>query len=77
MFNVTLPDAVDNGQNKKAIQLADKILKKQDDLQCARVCQFESSNGQVAMCHEIFSPVGFEGHSSTAHGQTGGRIEYN
>ena len=30
-------DAVDNGQNKKAVQLADKILKKQDDLQCARV----------------------------------------
>ena len=30
-------DAVDNGQNKKAVQLADKILKKQDELQCARV----------------------------------------
>lgn len=30
-------DAVDNGQNKKAVQLADKILKKQDDLHCARV----------------------------------------
>lgn len=32
-----LLDAVDNGQNKKAIQLADKILKKESDLQCARV----------------------------------------
>ena len=30
-------DAVDNGHNKKAIQIADKILKKQGDLHCAKV----------------------------------------
>ena len=28
---------MDNGQHKKAIQLADKMLKKQEELQCARV----------------------------------------
>ena len=31
-------DAVDNGQNKKAVQIADKILKKQGELHCAKVC---------------------------------------
>lgn len=36
-------DAVDNGQNKKAIQLADKILKKQEGLHCARVCSMQGS----------------------------------
>jgi hypothetical protein len=30
-------DAVDNGHNKKAVQIADKILKKQGDLHCAKV----------------------------------------
>lgn len=35
---VRTADAVDNGQNKKAVQIADKILKKQGDLQCAKVC---------------------------------------
>ncbi|XP_021357895.1 N-alpha-acetyltransferase 25, NatB auxiliary subunit-like [Mizuhopecten yessoensis] len=30
-------DCLDNGNNKKAIQEADKVLKKQKDLQCARV----------------------------------------
>ena len=30
-------DAIDNGQNKKAVQMADKILKKQDNLHCAKV----------------------------------------
>ena len=30
-------DAIDNGQNKKAIQIADKIIKKQVDLHCAKV----------------------------------------
>ena len=34
---VCTADAVDNGQNKKAVQIADKILKKQGDLQCAKV----------------------------------------
>ena len=28
---------MDNGHNKKAIQIADKILKKQGDLHCAKV----------------------------------------
>ena len=30
-------DAIDNGQNKKAVQLVDKILKKQESLHCAKV----------------------------------------
>ena len=30
-------DAIDNGQFKKAVQLADKIMKKQNDLVCAKV----------------------------------------
>ncbi|XP_060561283.1 phagocyte signaling-impaired protein-like, partial [Ruditapes philippinarum] len=30
-------DCLDNGNNKKALQEADKVLKKQKDLQCARV----------------------------------------
>ena len=30
-------DAIDNGQNKKAIQQADKILKKYPKLHCAKV----------------------------------------
>jgi N-terminal acetyltransferase B complex non-catalytic subunit len=29
-------DAIDNGQFKKAVQLADKIMKKQNDLVCAK-----------------------------------------
>ena len=28
---------MDNGHNKKAVQIADKILKKQGDLHCAKV----------------------------------------
>ena len=31
-------DALDSQNNKQAIQLADKILKKQKDLHCAKVC---------------------------------------
>jgi len=34
---VFLTDALDYGQNKKALQLADKVLKKQSDLSCAKV----------------------------------------
>ena len=34
-----LLDAVDSGHNKKAVQLAEKILKKQDDLHCAKVSE--------------------------------------
>ena len=34
---VQISDAVDNGHNKKAVQIADKILKKQGDLHCAKV----------------------------------------
>lgn len=34
---VQFSDAVDNGHNKKAVQIADKILKKQGDLHCAKV----------------------------------------
>ena len=34
-----LSDAVDSGHNKKAVQLAEKILKKQDDLHCAKVSE--------------------------------------
>ena len=33
------PDAIDNRQNKKALQIADKIIKKQEDLYCAKVCR--------------------------------------
>ena len=37
-FSVFLiTDCLDNGNNKKAIQEADKVLKKQKDLQCAKV----------------------------------------
>ena len=36
-MNVQISDAVDNGHNKKAVQIADKILKKQGDLHCAKV----------------------------------------
>ena len=34
---IQISDAVDNGHNKKAIQIAEKILKKQGDLHCAKV----------------------------------------
>lgn len=34
---VLLTDALDSMNNKQAIQLADKILKKQKDLHCAKV----------------------------------------
>ena len=37
--NYTSSDCLDNGNNKKAIQEADKVLKKQKDLQCAKVIQ--------------------------------------
>lgn len=30
-------DAIDNGQNKKALHIADKIIKKQEHLFCAKV----------------------------------------
>ena len=36
-FVLHCADAVDNGQNKKAIQLADKLLRKQEDLYPAKV----------------------------------------
>jgi hypothetical protein len=36
-FISTFSDCLDNGNNKKALQEADKVLKKQKDLQCARV----------------------------------------
>ena len=32
-------DCLDNGNNKKAITEADKVLKKQKDLTCAKVCK--------------------------------------
>ena len=35
MYNYV--DAIDNGQFKKAVQLADKMMKKQSDLICAKV----------------------------------------
>ena len=34
---VSFADALDSMNNKQAIQLADKILKKQKDLHCAKV----------------------------------------
>ena len=34
---VVTSDAIDNGQNKKAIQLVDKVLKKTPNLHCAKV----------------------------------------
>lgn len=34
---ISLTDAIDNGQNKKVIQLVDKVLKKQPGLNCAKV----------------------------------------
>jgi hypothetical protein len=34
---------LDNGNNKKAIQEADKVLKKQKDLQCAKVYSVDLS----------------------------------
>ena len=37
MYVYIFADAVDNGHNKKAIQIADKVLKKQTDLHCAKV----------------------------------------
>lgn len=36
-ISFTFLDCLDNGNNKKAIQEADKVLKKQKDLQCAKV----------------------------------------
>ena len=51
-----ISDAVDNGHNKKAVQIADKILKKTGDLHCAKV-------GETKGCVEItlFSRGGREG----------------
>ena len=34
---ICVADAIDNGQNKKAVQMVDKILKKQDTMHCAKV----------------------------------------
>lgn len=37
IFHVFPPDYLDNGNNKMAIQQADKLLKKHKDLHCAKV----------------------------------------
>lgn len=37
MFPPLNPDYLDNGNNKMAIQQADKLLKKHKDLHCAKV----------------------------------------
>ena len=37
VFMYNYVDAIDNGQFKKAVQLADKMIKKQSDLICAKV----------------------------------------
>lgn len=65
-------DAVDNGQNKKAVQLADKILKKKKDLQCARVRRRreESVWKPGSVSNLIFSPAGFESDRFAAHWET-------
>jgi hypothetical protein len=42
-MNRRCADALDLMNNKQAIQLADKILKKQKDLHCAKVCFFMCS----------------------------------
>ena len=44
-------DAIDNGQNRKAIQLADKIIRKHDDLHCAKVsCVLFACVQSFALC---------------------------
>ena len=51
-------DAIDNGHNKKAVQMADKILKKQDGLHCAKVCVCLSVCLPVSLatCSLLLSP---------------------
>ena len=43
IFLSCISDCLDNGNNKKAIQEADKVLKKQKDLQCAKVYSVDLS----------------------------------
>ena len=40
IYNVILVDCLDNGNNKKALQEAEKLLKKQKDFPCAKVWLF-------------------------------------
>ena len=44
---ITVSDCLDNGNNKKAIQEADKVLKKQKDLQCAKVYSYRGYTTKV------------------------------
>ena len=55
-------DAIDNGQNKKVIQLVEKILKKQPGLNCAKVWCVGVRKGAHS---QWLSPPGPEGHSFT------------
>ena len=46
-------DALDYGQHKKAMQIADKILKKQKDLKCAKVKPCPLYAGRVFPVGEV------------------------
>ena len=60
------PDALDNQNNKKAVQLVDRVLKKQKDFTCAKVglshCRLVHGSsigialhGTAACCHCVLS----------------------
>ena len=72
---VLTADAVDNGQNKKAIQIADKILKKQVDLQCAKV-GVHVCDCEAGVCFSDLEGGGGEGVCCWRCGSVGGLPHY-
>ena len=62
-------DAIDNGQNKKVLQLVDKLLKKTPSLHCAKVWGWSGGRGKLERERErvnlLYIP-GAQGNSSNA-----------
>lgn len=52
LFSIT--DWLDNGNNKKALQETEKLLKKQPNLQCARVFKMERNIDSTRLTFQCF-----------------------
>lgn len=63
-------DAIDNGQNKKVLQLVEKILKKNPSMHCAKV--FDRTADLALFYYSYFFLLGFESYCSSPVGQRGG-----
>ena len=61
--HILLADCLDNGNNKKAIQEADKVLRKQKDFQCAKVGGSNAAQrGGTQGINRVFENGSFQTH---------------